>query len=325
MKKRNIILILFVLFSSISFSQDLVPKGELKKWNKSKRISVRNDLKFRFLFCGPVSSSEIKKNISNEMKWFSHAEIIPKFSNSGKDCDYCSDVERFVQNLDESVVYVYEPNGRELLCDENYKSKFSNLDELQNEIIDYILNNDKELKDVLIIIPAADESEMKELKSKGWRTEIPSKLDAFDKTVTYSCDGKEVALYKQKPCTVFSDLDLIWKDETGFSIIGGDCYLFPSSNVLFATKDQYRFFINRACSSEYYLSIKGRESEEKLIRIQVNKCRERGFEQLDYFVITDKDVSDYSYSNELVEMRLKEDAYDVGKLLLRCRFVQCPK
>ena len=323
--KRNIILIFFVMFSNISFSQDLVPKGDSKNWNKSKRISVRNGLKFRFLFCGPVLSSEIKENISNEMKWFRHAEITPKFSNSGKDCECCGDVERFVQNLDESVVYVYEPIGRELLCEGNYGYKFSNLDELQNEIIDYILNNDKELKDVLIIIPAADESELKELKSSGWRTEMPVKLDAFDKTVTHSCDGKEVALYKQKPCTVFSDLDLIWKDETAFSIIGGDYYLFPSSNVLFSNKDEYRFFLKRTCSSDYYLSLKGKESAETLIPIHLNQCRERGFEQLDYFVITDKDVLDYSYTNELVEMRLKENPYDFGKLLLTCKFVQCPK
>jgi hypothetical protein len=323
--KRNIILILLVLFANVCVSQDLIPKGESKNWRKSKKISIRNDLKFRVLFSGPVLSSEIKADILKEMKWFSYSEINPKFSNTGKDCDYCGDLERFIQNVDESVVFVYEPAGRELICEEKYGARFSDLEELQNEMISYILSNSKKLNDIIIVIPAKDESELKELQEKGWRADIPVKLDAFDKVTTHSCDGKEVVLYKQKPCTDFSQLDLLFKDETGVSLIAGDYYLFPSSNVLFATKDQYRFFLNRACLSEYYLSIKGTESEEKLIRIQVNQCRERGFEQLDYFIITDKDVSDYSYSNELVEMRLKEDAYDIGKLLLRCRFVQCPK
>jgi predicted amidophosphoribosyltransferase len=323
--KRNIILILLVLFANVCVSQDLVPKGESKNWRKSKKISIRNGLKFRVLFSGPDLSAEIKADILREMNWFSYAKINPKFSNTGKDCDYCGDLERFIQNIDESVVYVYEPAGRELICEEKYEAKFSDLKELQNEMINNVLSNGKKLSDVLIIIPAKDDSELKELQSKGWQTDIPMKLDACDKITTHSCDGKEVVLYKQKPCTDFSQLDLLWKDETGVSLIAGDYYLFPSSNVLFSTKDQYRFFLKRACSSEFYISIKGRESEEKLIHVQVNQCRERGFEQLDYFVISDKDVSDYSYSNELVEMRLKEDTYDVGKLLLRCRFVQCPK
>lgn len=285
----------FALFLQVD-AQEIA--GISKDWKKSKKIALKNDLKCKVVFCGRSVDNTIKTKLKSDLNWIKYVGMETKFTSTGDDCNYCEDLNALLENFDEAEVFTLNLESNVVDCNAFDFPNYEGVDELQNAMITYILNNKKSLNKLFVIlIPPMPQVKLNELLAEGWSMDTPKDLGAFDKVTTNTCSGKQVNVYRKKPCSELTNfIQLKWPLELDFANEFGTKYIFAHKG----RSNFFYFYIPIICSTKLNLSIYNNGVRIETFEINPEIDRESGLMQFN-IPITGDDGSEGPHFNDNCE------------------------
>jgi hypothetical protein len=292
-------LLLLIFFFALFLHLDAQQSSEIDKdWKKSKKIALKNDLKCKVVFCGRTVDNKIKTKLKSDLNWINFVGMETRFSSTGDDCNYCENLNALLENFDRSEVFTLTLESNVVDCIASDFPNYESVDELQNAIITYVLNNKKSLNKLLVIlIPPIPQVELNELLAEGWSMDTPKDLGDFDKVTTNTCSGKQVNLYRKKPCSELSNfIQLRWPLDFDFSDESGTKYIFAHKG----RSNYFYFYLPIICSDNLKLNLYSNGVRVETFEISPEIDSEIGLMQFN-IPITGDDGSEGPHFNDKCE------------------------